>query len=296
MTEWTLHPRCCWCGADFTQDMITDSPVWLCASPVCAQRQMDWAMFDDAGRLFYLPTPKQVELEEAIASQRFGFICAGGSRGGGKSVGWRRIAQRYCRQFDNFSVLFLRREYKQLIRNHIKFAVRETKRLGGKHAGFVSSWPNGSEIEFGHCQDPDDFTNYVGAEVDLLVFDQLELFTDEQFTEISAAAGRIVRPHWRSLVGAGENPGGPLSSFVDELFLAKTRDRVKYPKYNPANYGFIHSQLEDNPHVDPRYVDNLAQMKPERREMFRYGRRDVFPGQYFKHFAAQGRVQKLDVQ
>ncbi len=157
----------------------------------------------------------------------------------------------------------------------------------------MMKWPNGSEIEFGHCNTADDFKSYIGAEVDLLVFDQIEQFTEQQVTEISASVGRIRRNDWKGLVLAGENPGGPLASFVDQLFISKTRDRIKYPKYDPNKYGFVKAELDDNPWVDDDYVDFLAGLEPAKRDMYRFGRRDVFPGQFFKTFNPTTHVVSL---
>ena len=123
--------------------------------------------------------------------------------------------------------------------------------------------------------------------------EQLEQFAEIQFTEIGAAAGRSARDDWKGLIGASENPNGPLSAFVDRLFVKKNPDPAKFPKYRPENYLFIYSHLEDNPYVSKDYVDNLATMRPEKRDMYRYGNRDVFAGQFFPRFNATEHVVSL---
>ncbi len=205
------------------------------------------------------------------------------------------IAQRCCRTLPNFTVLFLRRELEPLRLNHLRFIERECKLLNGKFVSMKMSFPEtDSEIKFGHCHDPNDYRNYVGAEADLVVFEQLEQFTELQVNEIGAAVGRVERDDWRGLIGASENPNGPLSAFVDTIFVQKNPDRAKYPDYDPADYHFIYSHLEDNPWVSPQYVKNLARMAPEKRQMYRYGRRDVFPGQFFHTFDATTHVKALE--
>ena len=119
----------------------------------------------------------------------------------------------------------------------------------------------------------------------MVVFGQLEEFTRQQFTEIAPSTGRIRRPNWRGLVLAEENPGGPLSAFVEELFVKKNPDPKEYPQYDPDDHFFIASQLDDNPYTDPLYVNKLANLSNARREMFRYGRRDIFEGQFFVEFS-----------
>lgn len=259
---------------------------WICPTKPCFERQMEWIMYEDDGKtLFYLPTPKLVELEEAIASKEYGFITIGGARSAAKSHGIRMIAIRYARKLDNFGALIIRREMPQLRRNHAKRAVKEAKRIGAKYGSSMMTFPaTDSEIEFAHCHEPEDWKNYVGAEVDLLIFEQIEQFTRTQVVEITASVGRVRRRDWRGLQLNAENPGGPLAEFVSEFYIEKNPDPEKYPDYDPTQYHFVRAQLEDNPYTDPNYVNSLALFDKERRDMNRFGARDVFPGQFFKRF------------
>jgi hypothetical protein len=254
-------------------------------------------MLDVAGRLFYLPLPRQVEVEEAIETQLYGAIAIGGHRNSGKSAMLRRVCYRLCDQFEEFSILFLRRNFPELQLNHMKYAVKEAARIGAKYGAKQMDFPEtGSELIWGHCYKTEDYKNYIGGDVDLIVFEQLEEFEEIQFTEISASTGRTRgRKNWRGLVLAGENPGGPLSSFVEEFFINKNPPPERYPDYQPSQYHFIPASLEDNPYADPRYVNNLATLSPARRQMFRFGRRDIFPLQYFKTFLRPDRIQTIMV-
>ncbi len=293
---WIPDYRCCWCQREFVQKEIASRLAWVCPTPECEDRCRVWEILDVNGALFYLPMPKQTELEELIASQQYKFITIGGDRGGGKSHTLRMINYRYARKMQNFVGYFLRREWSMLMRNHMSKCPAESKRLGFKWANRTATFPETDGIiEFSHCEDPNDFKNFIGAEADLVTYDQQEQFLEQQFTEIGAAAGRIRRIGWRGLVLGGENPGGPLSAYINELYIEKTRDPVKYPKYDPSLYHFLTSVLDDNPNCDPDYVHNLAQLEPVKRAMYRGGRRDIFPGQYFKDFTHPRRVQALDV-
>lgn len=255
---------------------------------------MKWLMLDNKKELYHLPLPRQVELEEAVASRNYAAVCIGGARGGSKSKAWRMIAQRYCRILPRFTVLFLRRELEPLRKNHLRFIKSESDRLDAKFVSMKMVFEEtDSEIHFSHCKDPQDYVNYVGAEADLVIFEQLEQFEEMQFTEIGAVAGRVERDDWRGLIGASENPNGPLSAFVDEMFVKKALDKVKFPDYDPADYHFIYSHLSDNPYVSKQYVANLARMSYERREQYRYGRRDIFPNQFFKTFSPTEHVAAL---
>lgn len=268
--------------------------MWVCPTDACRERQLKWAMDDLEGKLYYLPNPRQVELEEAVASQLYTAVCIGGARAGSKSKAWRMIAERYCQTLPNFTVLFLRRELKPLIRNHLRFVQKEAKLLGGKFTNMKLTFPaTDSETEFGHCATRKDWEQYIGAEADLVVFEQLEQFEELQFTEIGAASGRVPRDDWRGVIGASENPNGPLSSFVNTFFVDKNPDRQKYPDYDPTDYHFIYSHLEDNPYVAAEYVKNFATMGAEKRDMYRFGARDRFPDQFFTSFDKATHVRSV---
>lgn len=294
--SWVIEARCCWCRKPFVIDVILGDAFWVCETPSCFDRQCRWAMFDVDGKLFHLPTPKQVELEEAVESQRYRAIVMGGSRGGSKSTGLRRLAYRYCMQYSDFTAVLLRRTFPDLEKDHLLKAAKEMRRIGAKLASRRVTWPKlDSVLTFSHCQDDDDWKNWIGAEADLLIFDQIEMFTEKQVTEIAAIVGRMRREGWKGLWLGGENPGGPLATYIDEVFLSKTRDRVAYPAYRPEVHLFIPTAVEDNPWVDAGYGEFLMALEPAQRERFRWGNRDVFPGQYFSEFKTEGRVQRLEV-
>jgi Phage terminase large subunit len=282
--DWVPRYICCWCGSEFVQRLVDSKQAWVCPTEACYLRQIAWKILDVDKKLFYLPVPRLVELEEAVASFQYGAICLGGDRSGGKSVGMRALIYRYCLKIENFAVILLRREFPELQLNHMRFMPTEAKRLGASYSEKLMKFDTGAILQCGHCHSPKDFSHYVGGDVDLIVFGQLEQFSQQQFTEISPSTGRIRRDNWRGLVLAEENPGGPLADFVQTFFIRKDPDKKLYPNYDPHDHHFIASQLDDNPYTDPRYVKKLANLQYERREMFRYGRRDIFPGQFFKGF------------
>ena len=130
---WVPTFRCCWCGAEFITREIDRVVAWICPTEECAERQIAKRMLDTTNKLFYLPLPKGVELEDAIESQNYGAICIGGHRNSAKSHMLRMIVYKLCRRFAEFSVLFLRRSMPELRLNHMRFAIRETKRIGAKY-------------------------------------------------------------------------------------------------------------------------------------------------------------------
>lgn len=297
---WKIECRCKWCGETFVRMEIDRARAWVCPTEACRERQLAWKRVDLGGSLMYLPVPVQVELHEAVASQGYGAICIGGHRGSSKSIAVRHVLYNACldETKPEFLALLFRRLLTDLYLNQGIFFEREAPRIGAKYsAKSVFFEKTHSQLLFAHSKDPKDYEKYIGGDVDLIVLEQIEEFLQNQVVEINAATGRSTRyPHWRGLLLATENPGGPLSDFVNQIFVRKDLDRAKYPHYDASDYHFIEARLEDNPWTDPRYEQKLAILAPARREMFRHGRRDVFEGQFFQDFLRDSHVAEVDTR
>lgn len=271
---------------------IDRAKAWVCPTEACRERQLQWKRVDLGGNLFYLPMPVQVELHDAIKSQQYGAICIGGERGSSKSIALRNAIYNACEEFPEFSVLMFRKELGELELNQWRFFEREAPRIGAEWSARKVLFPKtGAEIRPAHSNKPDDYRKYIGGDVDLIAIEQAEEFTQKQVAEIGAATGRNTRyTGWRGLLALTENPGGPLSDFINQIFVRKDLDKEKYPNYTPADYHFIEARLADNPWTDTRYEQKLAILSPARRAMMRHGRRDIFEGQYFDDFLKEQHV------
>ncbi len=279
--------------------------AWVCPTEACRERQLEWKRVDLGGNLFYLPMPVQVELHEAVQSQKFGAIGMGGERGSSKSIAWRNAIYNCCDPrkdtrdpvLPEFSVLMFRKELGELELNQWQFFEREAPRIGAEWSAKKVVFPTtGAIIRPAHNNQPKDYRKYIGGDVDLIVIEQAEEFQQKPVAEIGAATGRSTRygDDWRGLLGITENPGGPLSAFINAIFVLKNLDKKLYPDYNPADYHFIEARLADNPWTDSRYEQKLAILSPARREMMRHGRRDIFEGQFFQTWLPESHVT-LDV-
>lgn len=288
---------CCWCQAPFVQMTEQKLDFWACATPTCLARQSKWAIAVGTGKtqtLLYVPLPRQVEALEAVASQQYKWILFGGARGGGKSRFLRWLAYHYCLTIPNFQVLLIRRTYPELEKSHMRWMGREAAQLG---ADFVPSakppimrFSNGSIIELGHCQDMQAADHYLSAEYNLVLPDELGTFDEEMILRIASTA-RIHSPQFAPCIVGATNPG---AAWIKARWIEKIVDRERFADYDPSQYHFIRSLLDDNPYPDPGYEAFLNALDPDTKAAWRYGSWDVFEGQYFREFRRDRHVRRLE--
>ena len=293
-----MQARCCWCGSPFVEAAHTGLTFWRCPTPACFARQCAWAMGVKQGRqvsTLYLPLPRQVEALDAVRSQHFKWILFGGARGGGKSRFLRWLAYFYCSQIPGFQALLIRRTYPDLEKSHMRWVGAEVERLGGQWVPSgkppVVRWPNRSVLEFGHCQDAQDVEHYLSAEYNLVLPDELGTFEEDMILKIASSA-RIPAKEFRPCIVAATNPG---ARWVKDRWIDKVVDRDRYGSYDPTQYHFIPSRLDDNPYPDPEYEAFLNSLDPATKAAWRYGSWDVFEGQYFGEFSRVRHCAVLDI-
>lgn len=232
----------------------------------------------------FVPLPRQVDAIDALQGPAV-YILLGGAAGGSKSRGLREIGHRMALLHPQFKILLLRRTYKELDQTHLRDAEFEAPEMGAQAvpSAKIVRYPNGSVMQFGHCETAADAANYLSAEYDLIIFDELVTFEETQFLLIASRA-RSTKAGVTPKILAGTNPGGPQSHWVRARFIDKTVNADDYPDYRPEEWQFIPSKLEDNPYLDQQYERKLLALPPELRKAYRDGDWDIFPGQYFPEF------------
>lgn len=298
------HPlaRCVWCGAPFVRGLVTIDELrpWTCATEACWRRQLAYAMDvtlkGKGQRCRFVPLPRQVDAIEALEQSPAVYILLGGAAGGSKSKGLREIGHRECLKRPQTRVLLLRRTYKELDQTHLRDVELEAPEMGADAvpSAKVVRYPNGSVMQFGHCETSADAANYLSAEYDLIIFDELVTFEETQFLLIASRA-RSTKRGVTPKVMAGTNPGGPQSHWVRARFLDHTVDLDQFPDYRPEEWRFIPSKLEDNPYLDQAYERKLLSLPPELRKAYRDGDWDIFPGQYFTEWRKKTHVTATHV-
>ena len=205
-------------------------------------------------------------------------ILYGGAAGGGKSHLMRVLAICFCFAVPGLQVYLFRRNYADLYKNHMEGAGSFVELLSpwliaGKikinaSDNYIKFW-NGSKIHLCHCQHDSDVTKYQGAEIHVLLVDELTHFSEKvyRFLRGRCRIGGLPVPEKFAgklpMILAGSNPGGVGHNWVRSTFVnaAPPMEVVRQDKSEGGMLRqFIPAKLDDNPTLttnDPDYLDRL---------------------------------------
>jgi hypothetical protein len=219
--------------------------------------------------------PKQTIAFQSQATE----ILFGGAAGPGKSHLLRVVAIVWCASIANLQVYLFRREFPDLYKNHMEGPTGFPAMLApwvlsglakiNYSKNFIELW-NGAKIHLCHCQHEKNKYDYQGAEMHVLMIDELTHFTESIYRYLRgrvrlgglaappAFVGRLPR------VICGSNPGGlghnwVKASWVD--LLAPLELRQMPPAEGGLVRQYIPARLTDNPTMsanDPEYASRLA--------------------------------------
>ncbi|TGR83583.1 terminase [Mesorhizobium sp. M2D.F.Ca.ET.223.01.1.1] len=228
-------------------------------------------------------------------------ILYGGAAGGGKSHLMRQAAIMWCAEIPGLQVYLFRRISDDLTKNHMEGPQGFRALLAGWVAcGWVEIiedeirfW-NGSKIFLCHCKDEKHRFKYQGAEIHVLLIDELTHFTEViyRYLRMRVRMVGIKLPEKykgcfpRILCGA--NPGGIGHQFVKQTFVdgaVPMEIRQAAKSEGGMRRQFIPALLEDNPSMndnDPEYENRLHGLGSEALvRAMRYGDWDVIEGAFF---------------
>jgi phage terminase large subunit len=252
-----------------------------------AYRGLARVVVEDNGeeRVLYNPTPRQDALHLCKAPNAL----FGGAAGGGKSHSLRWDAYMRCLSVPGYRALLLRRTYPELADTHIERVLLDCLVLGATYSKteYKLRFPNGSVLQFGHCEDDQTISKYLSTEYDAIYFDEASTFEERHFLWISSRA-RSTKPGVVAIVRAGSNPGGTGSLWLKRRFIDKDIEPDEDPAYRPEDYEFIPSLLTDNPHIGDDYEKRLMALPSEAlRRAYLHGEWDAFEGQEFAEWRAR---------
>lgn len=203
----------------------------------------------------------------------------GGAAGGGKSHLMRAAAIIWATAIPGLQVYLFRRTYPELLDNHINGS--------GAFPQMLADWIeaklcnlnlskleieftfNGSKIHLCHCQNEKDVYKYQGAEIHVLMVDELTHFSAFQYKFLRGRCrvGGLPIPEDYSgqfpRILCGSNPGGIGHNWVKASFIDNAPEgdiRQMPPEEGGMRRQFIKAKLADNPTLtenDPNYADRL---------------------------------------
>lgn len=218
--------------------------------------------------------PQQAKVFNSEANEIF----YGGAAGGGKSHLMRIAAILWAMQIPGVQIYFFRRQFVDIELNHLNGPTSFPVLLGPLiksghvqwHKGkYQFIFDNGSSIKLCHVQKDTDVQNYLGAEIHILIIDELSQFTPTIYRFLRSRLRMVGVPIPAGVRGAfpkilcGSNPGGPCHSFMKMSWInpSKPEEVWRAPKEDGGLLRqFIPAKVFDNPALlesDPEYVNRL---------------------------------------
>jgi len=232
-------------------------------------------------------------------------ILYGGAAGGGKSYLIRAIAASLCYDVPNLQVYLFRRTYPDLIANHMNGYMSFPEMLAPfmekEQVSIVDTeirWSNGSKIHLCHCQHEKDVLKYQGAEIHVLLIDEITHFSEYMYRFLRnrvRIGGLPIPKQWNSripLILVGGNPGGVGHAWVKRTFIEMSK--AYECKQMPDSEGgmirqYIPARLDDNPVLtqnDPKYLARLSGLGSDALvKAMRDGDWDVVAGAAFENLS-----------
>ena len=224
----------------------------------------------------------------------------GGAAGGGKSHLMRVAATIWAANIPGLQVYLFRRIRDDLVKNHMEGAKGFRAMLAGwVECGFVKIvedeirfW-NGSKIYLCHCKDEKDIYKYQGAEIHVLLIDELTHFTEAMYRFLRnrvRMVGVKIPDEYKGKfprILCGANPGNVGHQWVKTTFVDRGEyviDKMPAPEGGMLRQ-YIPARLEDNPSMaedDPEYEARLEGLGSEALvKAMRWGDWDVVEGAFF---------------
>jgi hypothetical protein len=236
----------------------------------------------------------------------------GGAAGGGKSHLMRSAAILWAAEIPGLQVYLFRRIREDLVKNHLEgpkgFRSLLAPWVASKFVQIVEDeirfW-NGSKIYLCHVKDEPDRYKYQGAEIHVLLIDELTHFTEVIYRFLRSrvrAIGLNLPEQYKGRfprILCGSNPGNIGHTWVKNFWIDGALDlqvREMPQSEGGMRHQFIAARLEDNPSLiedDPNYEDRLSGLGSKALvQAMRFGDWNVVEGMFFGEFETHRHVIK----
>ena len=194
--------------------------------------------------------PKQWELSQLFDKSHATWIGYGGSRGGAKSGGLRRVMIDRRLKWPGTSGLIFRRVYSELKANHIDKmlddfpALRKFWHATDKEIVFPAEKGQApSKIAFGYAETFDELKRkFFGLEFMDIMVDQGEQLTEQEHRNLKMSCRWPGIPDYQCKYGIFFNPGGPGLQYLKRVF----GDKKYQDRESADDYAFIQAYGWDN--------------------------------------------------
>jgi phage terminase large subunit len=237
----------------------------------------------------YTPTPKQLQFHALarLADKDNGptQIGQGGGRGGAKShAAIAQVILDDLKRYPGLKFLFLRKIGRSAQESFEDLLAHAVPHLLPYYVPSNQSidLPNGSRCIVGGFRANSDIDKYVGVEYDGVVIEEANLITYDKYLKLRGSV-RSSKPGWRPRAYLGFNPGEVGHAWVKSVFVLPWRKRNKT---NPLGLdaAFVFSTVDDNPFVEPSYIDYLNSLTGWLKRAWRFGDFDIAAGQFFTNW------------
>lgn len=230
-------------------------------------------------------------------------VLFGGAAGGGKSHLLRVIAIALAFDVPGVQVYLFRRKFPDLYKNHMEgpTSFRELlspwlkqRRVRINDSKHVIRFDNGSTIHLCHCQHEKDVYSYQGAEIHVLLIDEITHLTETMYRYLRSRVRVVsidVPKRWARkipMIIASGNPGGVGHTWVKASWIDLAPPfALRWMKASEGGLRrqFIPAVLDDNPtliEADPTYESRLESLgNPSLVRAMRYGDWDIVAGGMF---------------
>ncbi len=156
------------------------------------------------------------------------------------------------------------------------------------------TFKNGSIFKFGHLNDSKAIEHYLGTQVDLLILDQVEQLTENEYNRLQGSVRSTVDTGLVPHIRLSANPGGSGHGWVKARFIDAAPADRPYMLDNQT-HRFVPAKVGDNQRLldrDPAYPDRLRALGGALATAWLDGDWEHFEGQAFREWRRDVHVIK----